>query len=186
MALVGYARVSTQDQNLDSQLDALRDAGVPARNIYQEKISGKNRERPQLEKMLEELEEGDVLIVARFDRLGRSMIDLVNIVNEIREKGANFKALDKGNMDTTTADGRLVFGIFATMAEYERERIVERTSAGLAAARARGRVGGRPKIKEDDPLVQRVQRLHSDGYEISDIIEMTGKSKATIYRYLNA
>jgi DNA invertase Pin-like site-specific DNA recombinase len=184
MALVGYARVSTGEQNLDSQLDALKAAGVQARNIYREKQSGKNTERPQFQRCMNELEEGDVLIVAKMDRLGRSLIDLVNIVQELQAKGVQFKALDKGNMDTTTPDGRMVFGIFATLAEYERELIVERTRTGLDAAKARGRVGGRPKVKADSPKVVRAKDLRDKGVEVDEIADILKVSRATAYRYL--
>lgn len=185
MALIGYARVSTGDQNLDSQLDALKAAGVPARNIYREKLSGKNTDRPQFQKMVDELESGDVLIVAKMDRLGRSLIDLVKIVHELDERGIQFKALDKADMDTTTAGGRMVFNIFAALAEYERELIVERTRVGLDAAKARGRVGGRPKVTADNPKVQRAKDLQAKGVEIEEIAELLKVSRATAYRYLS-
>lgn len=184
MALIGYARVSTADQNLDGQLDALKDAGVKTRNIYQEKITGKTKDRPELRRCLDELEPGDVLIVAKLDRLGRSMIDLVGIVQEIESKGAQFRALDKANMDTTTPDGKLIFGIFATLAEYERELIVARTNVGLEAARQRGRVGGRPKVAADNPKVIKAKALEAKGLDIDDIAAAVGVSRATAYRYL--
>ena len=185
MALIGYARVSTAEQNLDGQLDALKEAGVKARNIYQEKITGKTKDRPELQRCLEDLEEGDVLVVAKLDRLGRSMIDLVSIVREIEGKGAQFKALDKANMDTTTPDGKLVFGIFATLAEYERELIVARTNIGLEAARQRGRVGGRPRVEGDDPAVKEAKELKANGTSVQNISKILGVSRATVYRYLS-
>lgn len=184
MALIGYARVSTADQNLEGQLDALNEAGVKTRNIYAEKITGKTKDRPQLRECLDNLESGDVLVVAKLDRLGRSMIDLVSIVQEIEAKGAQFRALDKANMDTTTPDGKLVFGIFATLAEYERELIVARTNVGLEAARQRGRVGGRPKVAADNPKVIKAKDLEAKGLEIEDIAAAVGVSRATAYRYL--
>lgn len=185
MNLIGYARVSTADQSLDGQLDALAQAGVKTRNIFKEKLSGKNAERPQLKECLEALEPGDVLIVAKLDRLGRSMIDLVNIVNQIHDKGAKFRALDKANMDTTTPDGKLVFGIFATLAEYERELIVARTNVGLEAARKRGRVGGRPKVGADNPKVKKAKELDAKKVDIEDIATTLKVSRATVYRYLS-
>lgn len=185
MALIGYARVSTADQNLEGQLDALNEAGVKTRNIYAEKITGKTKDRPQLRECLDNLESGDVLVVAKLDRLGRSMIDLVSIVQEIEAKGAQFRALDKANMDTTTPDGKLVFGIFATLAEYERELIVARTNVGLEAARQRGRVGGRPKVAADNPKVIKAKDLEAKGLEIEDIAAAVGVSRATAYRYLS-
>lgn len=184
MALIGYARVSTADQNLEGQLDALKEAGVKTRNIYAEKITGKTKDRPQLRECLDNLEPGDVLVVAKLDRLGRSMIDLVSIVQEIEGKGAQFRALDKANMDTTTPDGKLIFGIFATLAEYERELIVARTNVGLEAARQRGRVGGRPKVAADNPKVIKAKELEAKGLEIGDIASAVGVSRATAYRYL--
>jgi DNA invertase Pin-like site-specific DNA recombinase len=185
VTLIGYARVSTSDQNLDSQLDALRDAGVTKRNIYIDKLSGKNRERPEFQRCMAELEEGDVLVVARMDRLGRSLIDLVNIVQEIADKGAGFKMLDKAEMDTTTPGGRLVFNLFASLAEYERELIVERTGAGLRAARERGRIGGRPPVTADDDKVKQVKQLHGAGLDVADVAKMTGLGRSTVYRYLS-
>lgn len=185
MALIGYARVSTADQNLDSQLDALEAAGVEARHIYREKKSGKNaKDRPELQKMLDELQAGDVVIVAKLDRLGRSVIDLVTIVQQINETGAQFKALDKTNMDTTTADGRLIFGIFATLAEYERELIRARTNVGLEAAKRRGKTGGRPKVSASNEKVTKAKELSAKGLGIDDIAAAVGVSRATAYRYL--
>ena len=184
MALIGYARVSTADQNLEGQLDALKEAGVKTRNIYAEKITGKTKDRPKLRECLDNLEPGDVLVVAKLDRLGRSMIDLVSIVQEIESKGAQFRALDKANMDTTTPDGKLIFGIFATLAEYERELIVARTNVGLEAARQRGRVGGRPKVSADNPKVAKAKELEAKGLAIEDIAAAVGVSRASVYRYL--
>ncbi|MGP9527096.1 recombinase family protein [Glutamicibacter sp. AOP5-A2-18] len=186
MALIGYARVSTADQNLDGQLDALVEAGVKTRNIYQEKKSGKSaKDRPELNKMLEELEPGDVVVVAKLDRLGRSMIDLVSTVKKIEEKGAQFRALDKSNMDTTTPDGKLIFGIFATLAEYERELIVARTNVGLEAARRRGKTGGRPKVDSDNPKVKKAKEMDAKKVDIEDIAKTLEVSRATVYRYLS-
>jgi DNA invertase Pin-like site-specific DNA recombinase len=185
VTLIGYARVSTSDQNLDSQLDALKAAGVAKRNIYTDKLSGKNRERPQFQRCMDELEEGDVLVVAKMDRLGRSLIDLVAIVQEIAAKGAQFKALDQPTMDTTTAGGELIFNLFATLAQYERRLIVERTNVGLTAARERGRVGGRPAVTAEDEDVQNVKQLREAGMDVASIVKMTKLSKSTVYRYLS-
>lgn len=184
MALIGYARVSIGDQSLDGQLDALKAAGVPARSIYREKLSGKNTDRPAFQECLDELEAGDVLLVAKLDRLGRSLIDLVRIVRELDDKGVQFRALDKADMDTTTAGSRMVFNIFAALADYERELIVERTRTGLDAAKARGRVGGRPKVKTDSPKVQRAKALRDKGVEVDEIADLLKVSRATAYRYL--
>lgn len=139
--IIGYARVSTDDQNLDAQTDALTAAG--AGKLFADKISGSKRERPELDKMLDQLRDGDVVTVTKYDRLARSLKDLLEIVETIRERGAGFRSLAE-DIDTTTPAGRLVFHVFASIAQFERERISERTREGLASARKRGRVGGRP------------------------------------------
>lgn len=139
--IIGYARVSTDDQNLDAQTDALAAAG--AERVFADKISGSKRERPELTKMLDQLRPGDVVVVAKYDRLARSLRDLLDLVEAIKERGAGFRSLAE-DIDTTTSAGRLVFHVFASIAQFERERISERTREGLQAARKRGRVGGRP------------------------------------------
>jgi len=145
---IGYARVSTQDQNPDLQTDALEKAGCE--EIFQEHMSGKNAERPELESCLRMLRKDDVLVVWRLDRLGRSLKDLVEIVSGLEERNVGFQSINE-SIDTTTPAGKLVFHIFAALAEFERNLIRERTVAGLAAARARGRKGGRkPKMSKSD------------------------------------
>ena len=139
--IIGYARVSTDDQSLDSQTDALSAAG--AEKVFADKISGSRRARPDLDRMLEQLRDGDVVTVTKYDRLARSLKDLLEIVEAIRERGAGFRSLAE-DIDTTKPAGRLVFHVFASIAQFERERISERTREGLASARKRGRVGGRP------------------------------------------
>jgi DNA invertase Pin-like site-specific DNA recombinase len=139
--IIGYARVSTSDQNLDGQTDTLTGAGVE--RIFSDKITGTARNRPELDRLFEQLRPGDVVVVTKYDRLARSLKDLLEIVDSIQAKGAGFKSLGE-DIDTTTPAGRLVFHVFASIAQFERERIVERTKEGLAAARKRGRVGGRP------------------------------------------
>lgn len=139
--IIGYARVSTDDQKLEAQLDALEGAG--AERIFSDKITGSSRTRPQLDLMIEQLRDGDVVTVTKYDRLARSLKDLLDIVEAIRDRGAGFRSLAE-DIDTTTPAGRLVFHVFASIAQFERERISERTKEGLAAARKRGRVGGRP------------------------------------------
>jgi DNA invertase Pin-like site-specific DNA recombinase len=136
----GYARVSTGDQNFDAQTDALTAAG--AEKLFSDKISGTKRARPELNKMLDQLREGDVVFVTKYDRLARSLKDLLEIVEAIRERGAGFRSLAEDN-DTTTSAGRLVFRVSVSIARFERERISERIREGLASARKRGRVGGR-------------------------------------------
>lgn len=182
---IGYARVSTRDQNLDLQLDALRKAGCADTYIYREEISGATRDRPQLIKLLEQIREGDVLVVWKLDRLGRSLADLVHLVNEIQGKGAGLLSL-QDNIDTTTPQGKLTFHIFAAIAEFEREIIRERTKAGLASARARGRKGGRPKGLSPDRKIKAAAAatLHKQGAPISEICRNLGISKKTFYKYI--
>jgi DNA invertase Pin-like site-specific DNA recombinase len=139
--ILGYARVSTEDQSLDAQIDALRAAG--AARIYADRIGGTARSRPELDRMLDQLRPGDVVVVTKYDRLSRSLKDLLAIVEAVAARGAGFRSLAE-DIDTTTPAGRLVFHVFASIAQFERERIAERTREGLAAARARGRIGGRP------------------------------------------
>ena len=139
--ILGYARVSTKDQNLDGQRDALAAAGVE--RIFADTITGTARSRPELDRMLKELRAGDVVVVAKYDRLARSLKDLLEIVDQIQVQGAGFRSLGE-DIDTTSPAGRLVFHVFASIAQFERERIVERTKEGLEAARKRGRIGGRP------------------------------------------
>ena len=139
--IIGYARVSTDDQRLDGQLDALKAAG--AERIFADKITGTARSRPELDRLLDQLRQGDVITVAKYDRLARSLRDLLDIVDAIQARGAGFRSLAE-DIDTTTPAGRLVFHVFASIAQFERERISERTREGLDAARKRGRVGGRP------------------------------------------
>ncbi|WP_374962226.1 recombinase family protein [Spongiibacter tropicus] len=146
--LIGYARVSTADQQTDLQLDALNRAGCE--KVYQENVSSVSKARPQLEECIRSLRSGDTLVVWRLDRLGRSLKDLVTIIGELEDRGIGFQSLTE-SIDTTTAGGRLIFHIFGSLAEFERNLIRERTVAGLAAARARGRKGGRkPKMTPQD------------------------------------
>jgi len=139
---VGYARVSTHDQHLALQLDALRKAGC--RQVYEEVISGARAERPVLQQALAHLRQGDVLMIWKLDRLGRSLRHLIEVVSDLAQRGIGFKSLQE-NLDTTTSSGKLVFHMFGALAEFERDLIRERTQAGLTAARARGRLGGRPR-----------------------------------------
>lgn len=146
--ILGYARVSTQDQNVELQMDALNNAGCE--EIFHEKMSGKTRQRPELDICLRAVREGDVLVVWKLDRLARSLKDLVEIINELEQKKAGFRSLTEA-IDTTTAGGKLVFHIFGALAEFEHNLISERTIAGLIAARARGRKGGRkPTMSPSD------------------------------------
>lgn len=176
---IGYARVSTDDQNLDLQRDALHLAG--AQSIYEEMASGKDGERPELGHCLKALRTGDTLVVWRLDRLGRSLPDLVRIVAELEEKGIGFESITE-KIETGSAAGKLVFHVFAALAEFERNLIRERTRAGLAAARARGRSGGR-KPKLDTRQIKEIQRLMSDpNIPVSQIAARYKVSRTTIYK----
>lgn len=176
---IGYARVSTDDQTLDAQIDALTTVG--AERIFKEKKSGKTRQRAELDKLLEQLRDGDVVVVTKYDRLARSLRDLIEIVEAIREKGAGFRSLGE-DIDTTTPAGRLVFHVFGSIAEFERERIVERTKEGLAAARKRGRVGGRPSAlnAEQKEAVRRMR--DEEGRSVTEIARLFGVSRRTVGR----
>lgn len=181
---IGYARVSTKNQDLSLQLDALEKIGC--QKIYQEKITGATRERPQLTKLLEQLRKGDVVVVWKLDRLARSLKDLVNLVNEIQEKGAGLQSLND-HIDTTTPQGKLTFHLFAALAEFERDIIRERTNAGLAAARARGRVGGRPKglSKKAQHTAIIAENLYLEQkLTVNEICEQLSISRGTLYNYL--
>src|SRR5256714_13108488 len=159
--LLGYARVSTDEQNLDLQRDALLKAGVTAKDIYTDKVTGVKAERPGLTAALSHLREGDTFIVWRLDRLGRSLKHLIETVTALKEQGVSFKSLTE-NIDTSTATGNLVFQIFGALAEFERNLIKERTVAGLDAARARGRKGGRPRRNPDSGRVALAKRLYRE------------------------
>ncbi len=181
---IGYARVSTQDQDLSLQIDDLEKAGCI--NIFTDIISGAKSERTGLNDCLSYLKSGDTLIVWRIDRLGRSLQHLVAVVNDFKDRDIKFKSLNDGAIDTTSASGELVFNIFASMAQFERRLIQERTKAGLKAARARGKVGGRKAIKKDNAKVLAAKQLHRDNNKsIGDICSALAISRATFYRYIN-
>ena len=179
--IIGYARVSTEDQNLDLQLDALKEAGCD--RIYEDKISGSKEDREGLSKALQIVRAGDTLVVWKLDRLGRSLQHLISVVNELKNGGVYFRSL-KENLDTSSSTGKLIFHIFGALAEFERDIIRDRTLAGLAAARARGRTGGRPKSM-DERSIKLARTLMADGSKSArEISEMLGVSVATLYRYL--
>jgi DNA invertase Pin-like site-specific DNA recombinase len=181
--LIGYARVSTEDQNLNLQRDALEAAGCE--QIFTDKVSGTKARRPGLEQALSHLRAGDTLVVWRLDRLGRSLRHLIDTVTELQEKGIGFKSLTE-SIDTTTSGGRLVFNIFASLAEFEREIIRERTQAGLQAARSRGKTGGRPKALTDKQ-VEMLNKLAADrNRSVKEICETLGISRKTFYRYVDS
>jgi DNA invertase Pin-like site-specific DNA recombinase len=178
---IGYARVSTDDQHLDLQRDALTKAGCGV--IYEEAISGKNTARPELEQCLKALRTGDTLVVWRLDRLGRSLRDLVQIVADLEQRGIHFESLTE-KIETGSAAGKLQFHVFAALAEFERALIRERTQAGLAAARARGRAGGR-KPKLDDKQVREIKALLRDpNIQGAEVARHYGVSRTTLYKHV--
>ncbi|MCH6267197.1 recombinase family protein [Neobacillus citreus] len=175
---IGYARVSTNDQSLDLQIDALNQAGCE--KIYQEKISGMKDDRPQLNELIQFARNGDILIVHKLDRLGRSTKRIIELSEQLEQRGIELVSI-RDNIDTTTAVGKAMFRMLAVLAEMERDLIVERTKAGLVSARARGRKGGRPRT--DNKKVEKAIKLyHSEQYTVKEIEEITGVSKATLYR----
>lgn len=180
---IGYARVSTSCQDLSLQIDALEAYGCS--KIFTDKISGAKSKRQGLDECLSVLKKGDQLIVWRLDRLGRSLQHLVFLINELKERGIGFKSIQDGSIDTTSASGELIFNIFASIAQFERELARERTKAGLAAARARGKNGGRPSVSAADPKVKAAKIMHADTKnDIQDICDTLAISRATLYRYL--
>lgn len=183
---IGYARVSTKDQLLNLQEDALKKAGCE--KIYSEQISGSKSDRPKLNNLIKHLRKGDIIIVWKLDRLGRSLRDLVNLISKFQELEVGFKSLED-NIDTTTPTGKLTFHLFAALAEFERSIISFRTKAGLKSARARGRKGGRPKGLS--PKAKDKARLAESLYKekersIGEICEHLDISKPTLYRYLRS
>jgi len=181
MMIIGYARVSMHDQNLDLQKDALNEAGCE--KIFVDKITGKLLNRPGLEKTMEVLRSGDTLIVWRLDRLGRSLKHLIEIVSELENREIGFKSLTE-SIDTTSPTGKLVFHLFGALAEFERNLIAERTKAGLAAARARGRVGGRPPALDEKQREALVLLYKEKKHSVNEICKIMGISKQTLYNYL--
>jgi DNA invertase Pin-like site-specific DNA recombinase len=183
--LLGYARVSTNKQELELQLDALHNAGIPNNLIFIDKVSGAKAARPGLDECLAKLQEGDTLIVWRLDRLGRTVRHLIDLIEGLRQRKVGFKSICDGAIDTTTASGELIFHIFTALAQFERRLIQERTRAGLDAARARGRLGGRKAILPDDLRVQTAKALHADKrMPVSDICRTLKVSRPTLYRWL--
>jgi DNA invertase Pin-like site-specific DNA recombinase len=179
--LIGYARVSTADQSPELQRDALKGAGCS--RIFTDTASGAKANRPQLDRMLDHLRTGDIVVVWRLDRLGRSLRNLIDLVEELGTKGVGLRSLTE-HIDTTTSGGKLVFHIFGALADFERELIRERTLAGLAAARARGRVGGRPSKMTPDKVKIAREMYASREYTVEAIAETIGVSRKTVYRHL--
>lgn len=186
---LGYARVSKADgsQVLDLQHDALAADGVLPENIYDDKMSGAKADRPGLIACLRALREGDTLVVWKLDRLGRSLSDLIETVQDLEKRGVNFKVLmgHGAQIDTSTASGKLIFSIFAAMAEFERAQISERTKAGLAAAKKRGRVGGRKTVMTPNKIKIAKAAMAEDDCNVSALCRELGVSRATLYRHIN-
>ena len=178
--IFGYARVSTEQQNLDRQIDALQQYGVDI--IFNEKMTGTKRNRPELSKLLDRMTEGDTIVVESLSRLGRSTKDLLELTELFQSRGVNFVSL-KESIDTHTSTGKLLFTLMSALAQFERDTIADRTKEGLRAARTRGRTGGRPKVNVEK--VRKALKLYHTGqYSIREIEEMTGVKKSTLYRYL--
>ena len=187
--LVGYTRVSKADgsQTTDLQHDALIAAGVDPERVYEDRASGKKDDRPELTACLKGLRDGDTLVVWKLDRLGRDLRHLVNIVHDLTERGIGLKVLtgQGAAIDTTTASGKLIFGIFAALAEFERELISERTTAGLIAARARGRTGGRPFKMTPAKVRLAMASMGKPDTHVGDLCAELGVSRQTLYRHVS-
>jgi DNA invertase Pin-like site-specific DNA recombinase len=187
--LIGYMRVSKSDgtQTLDLQRDALLAAGVTPERLYEDRASGRKDDRPGLATCLQALQPGDTLVVWKLDRLGRNLQHLVSVVEELQQRQVGFKVLDAAGVqiDTTTANGRLVFGIFAALAEFEAELIRERTRAGLAAARARGRRGGRPRKMTKETLRTAMAAMSGQTTSARAVARRLGVPTTTLYMYVN-
>jgi DNA invertase Pin-like site-specific DNA recombinase len=183
MALIGYARVSTQDQHLRLQLDALKSAGCL--KIFTDTVSGAKQERKGLEEAIAFLREGDILVVWRLDRLGRSLKDLIERLTDLHSRNIGFKSLTE-SIDTTTSGGKLIFHIFGALAEFERDIIRERTNAGLTAARARGKMGGRPKspLSEKQRLQLAKQMYENQTIPVGEICKSLHIPRSTFYKYV--
>lgn len=185
---IGYVRVSKADGSQDHalQLDALKAAGVSKKHIYEDKITGSLDERPGLDACLKALRKGDVIVVWKLDRLGRSMRHLINTVEDLAERGVGFKVLsgEGATIDTTTPAGKFFFGVFASLSEFERALIRERTMAGLASARARGRVGGRRHALTKSKVRRAQAAMKHAETDVSELADELGVSRSTLYRYV--
>jgi len=176
--IIGYARVSTQDQNLDRQIDALKKYG--AEKIFEEKITGTIKNRPELDKVTTILREGDIVVIESLSRLGRSSKDLLSLIEEFRDKKVTLVSL-RENIDISTPTGQLMFTVLAALCQFERDLTVQRTKDGLMAARKRGRKGGRPKT--DPRKIEKALRLYeANTHSINEIIKITGVSQGTLYK----
>lgn len=182
--LIGYARVSTVEQSLEMQVDALKKAGC--HQIFTDVASGAKSDRPGLDKALEYLRTGDTLVVWKIDRLGRSLIHLVQTIDALRERGVGFRSLTDAGIDTTTRNGKLLFNLFATLAEFERDLISERTKASLAVAKARGRNGGRRATVTPEKLAKARRLMDKKGLTVKEAAAALDVGRSTLYRALNA
>jgi len=180
--LIGYARVSTQDQSLDLQEDALKKAGC--KKIFTDKVSGSRKERPGLNDLISHLREGDSLVIWKLDRLGRSLRDMIDLTKKLDDMGVHFQSITDG-IDTKTPAGRFFFHVMAALAQMERDLIVERTRAGLDAARLRGRKGGRKRSMTDSKL-EAAKKLLAEGVPHKDVAKDLGLTIPTLYRWLPA
>lgn len=176
--IIGYARVSTQDQNLQSQVDQLEKYGCE--RVFQEKITTRKRERPQLEEMLKMIRKGDTIVVCKLDRISRSTKHLIELSEHFENEGVQFVSI-QDNMDTSSSIGRFFFRVMASISELERDIISERTRSGLESARKRGRNGGRPPV-QGKKIEIALKMYHSKEYSIREIVDTTGVSQATLYR----
>ena len=186
---IGYVRVSKSDgsQSVDLQKDALIEFGIDPDRIYEDLATGRHDDRPGLKACLKALQPGNTLVVWKLDRLGRSLKDLINIVDGLGERGISFKVISGmgSNIDTTSSQGKLFFSVFAALAEYERDLIVERTQAGLAAARARGRAGGRPKKMDPMKLKMAMNAMRDREVSAQEVAKQLNISTPTLYYYVN-
>jgi len=183
VVLLGYARVSTAEQNPDHQTDALTRAGVEPARVYLDKASGAKASRPQLDALLRDLRDGDVLVTTRLDRLGRSMLHLVQLGEQLRERGVGLRVLEQG-IDTSTAEGRAMFGMLSVLAEFQRELIAANTRDGLAAARARGRRGGRPASLSPTQAAHARALYDAGEHTVAEIAGLLGVARTTVYGHL--
>ena len=181
--ILGYARVSTDDQETNLQIDALETAGCE--RIFQEKISGTRSDRPELKHLLDQARKGDVVLVWKLDRLGRSVKQLIETVYTLHNVGVQLKSLTENIIDTTSPSGKLVFGVFAVIAEFERDMLRQRTMAGLAAAKKRGRIGGKPRSLDAAKIKKARVMLDSEQYTKTEVAKELGVSRHTLWRSLN-
>jgi DNA invertase Pin-like site-specific DNA recombinase len=180
--LIGYARVSTDDQETALQIDALKAAGCE--RIFEEKASGARTDRPELARLLDAARKGDVVVVWKLDRLSRSLVHMIETAEMLHGRGVQMRSLTESIVDTTTPSGKMIFGIFAVIAEFEKDQLRQRTMAGLAAARARGRVGGRPRSLDADAIKTARALLESGQFTRAEIAAKVGASRHTLWRAL--